>query len=46
MTLVDAADGDAAMANEKLAPYWEAWAAENGPEYEAALALVRDAIGK
>lgn len=46
MTLVDAASGDADMAREKLAPFWEAWAAENGPEYEEALKLVRDAIGK
>ncbi len=46
MTLVDAAEGDADMAREKLAPFWEAWAKENGPEYEAALKTVRDAIGK
>lgn len=46
MTLVDAADGDQAMAREKLAPYWEAWAEENGPEYVDALKTVRQAIGK
>ncbi len=46
MTLVDMADGDAADASAKLAPFWEAWAKENGPEYEAALATVREAIGK
>lgn len=46
MTLVAMADGDAAAANAKLAPFWEAWAKENGPEYEAALATVRAAIGK
>jgi TRAP-type C4-dicarboxylate transport system substrate-binding protein len=46
MTLVEAAEGDAAMANEKLAPFWESWAEENGPEYVEALATVRDAIGK
>jgi TRAP-type C4-dicarboxylate transport system substrate-binding protein len=46
MTIVAAADGDAAAASAKLAPYWEAWAKENGPEYEAALATVREAIGK
>jgi TRAP-type C4-dicarboxylate transport system substrate-binding protein len=46
MMLVDAASGDADMAREKLAPFWEAWAKENGPEYEDALKLVRDAIGK
>lgn len=46
MTLVSMADGDAAAANAKLAPFWEAWAKENGPEYEAALATVREAIGK
>lgn len=46
MTLVDMAEGDAADASAKLAPFWEAWAKENGPEYEAALATVREAIGK
>ena len=46
MTLVSMADGDAAMAQEKLAPFWESWAKENGPDYEAALKTVRDAIGK
>lgn len=46
MTLIDAAEGDAAMAGEKLAPFWEQWAEENGPEYVAALQTVRDAIGK
>ncbi|SHN16520.1 TRAP transporter substrate-binding protein DctP [Roseibium suaedae] len=46
MTLVDAADGDMAAAREKLAPFWEAWAKENGPEYEEALKTVRTAIGK
>ncbi len=46
MTIVAASEGDAAAASAKLAPYWEAWAKENGPEYEAALATVRAAIGK
>ena len=46
MTLVDAAEGDAEMAGEKLAPFWESWAEENGPEYVEALATVREAIGK
>lgn len=46
MTLVAMAAGDAAAANAKLAPFWETWAKENGPEYEAALKTVRDAIGK
>ncbi|MCB1971687.1 MAG: TRAP transporter substrate-binding protein DctP [Geminicoccaceae bacterium] len=46
MTLVDAAEGDADMAREKLAPFWESWAEENGPEYVEALATVRAAIGK
>lgn len=46
MTLVSMADGDAAKAHDKLAPFWESWAKENGPEYEAALKTVRDAIGK
>ena len=46
MTLVAPAPGDAKIAREKLAPFWAAWAKENGPEYEEALALVRNAIGK
>ncbi|SPF81759.1 TRAP transporter substrate-binding protein DctP [Pseudoprimorskyibacter insulae] len=46
MTLVAAADGDVAMATEKLAPFWQAWAEENGSAYVAALATVRAAIGK
>ncbi|MCB1398695.1 MAG: TRAP transporter substrate-binding protein DctP [Rhodobacteraceae bacterium] len=46
MTIVQAADGDADAARAKLTPFWEAWAKENGPEYEAALQAVREAIGK
>ncbi|MFS4436609.1 TRAP transporter substrate-binding protein DctP [Paracoccaceae bacterium GXU_MW_L88] len=46
MTITEAAEGDAEAAREKLAPFWESWASENGPEYEEALALVREAIGK
>lgn len=46
MKIVDLADGDLKIAREKLAPYWEAWAKENGPEYEEALKAVRSAIGK
>lgn len=46
MTLADAAEGDADMARAKLAPFWESWAEENGPEYVDALKVVRDAIGK
>ena len=46
MTLVAPAAGDAKMAREKLAPFWASWAKENGSEYEEALALVRNAIGK
>lgn len=46
MTIVQPAEGDAAIAREKLAPFWESWAAQNGPEYEDALARVREAIGK
>jgi len=46
MTIVEATKGDAAMARKKLAPFWEAWAKENGPEYEKALEQVRSAIGK
>lgn len=46
MNIVMPAAGDAAMAREKLKPYWSAWAKENGPEYEKALASVLSAIGK
>lgn len=46
MTITEAAEGDAATAREKLAPFWEAWASDNGQEYVDALALVRQAIGK
>jgi len=31
---------------EKLKPYWDSWAKENGPEYVAALQKVRAALGK
>lgn len=46
MTLREAADGGADMAREKLGPFWESWAEENGPEYVEPLAAVRAAIGK
>ncbi|KGJ05454.1 TRAP-type C4-dicarboxylate transport system, substrate-binding protein [Paracoccus halophilus] len=46
MTITEAAAGDADAAREKLAPFWEAWASDNGPEYVEALAAVREAIGK
>lgn len=46
MTIVEAAEGDAAIARERLAPFWESWANANGPEYVEALTLVREAIGK
>lgn len=46
MLLTSAASGDGAKAQKKLSPFWESWAKENGPEYEAALKLVREAIGK
>ena len=46
MTIVEPKAGDADMAREKLTPFWVEWAKENGPEYEKALALVREAIGK
>lgn len=46
MTLTDVTGGDTEIAREKLAPYWNTWAKENGPEYEVALKLVLEAIGK
>jgi len=46
MNIIMPATGDATMARKKLEPYWSAWAKENGPEYEKALASVLSAIGK
>ena len=46
MTITPMIEGETAAAREKLAPFWESWAKENGPEYEEALKLVRAAIGK
>lgn len=46
MKIAELADGDLAVAREELAPYWEAWAKESGPEYEEALKAIRTAIGK
>lgn len=46
MTIAASAEGDAVFAREKLVPFWKTWAKENGPEYEEALQVVRDAIGK
>lgn len=46
MTITEADPGDAAKARDRMAPFWEAWAKENGPDYEDALARVRNAIGK
>ena len=46
MTVVEPAANDAELARDKLAPFWESWAEENGPEYQQALARVRQAIGK
>ena len=40
------AEGDAERAGGQLAPFWEEWAEQNGPEYVTALQTVRDAIGK
>lgn len=46
MTIVEAAEEDTPKAREALAPFWEEWAAQNGAEYEQALADVRAALGK
>ncbi|MBP1852763.1 TRAP transporter substrate-binding protein DctP [Rhizobium halophytocola] len=46
MKITPLKDGDLAMAREKLTPFWETWAKENGPQYEEALKAVRAAIGK
>lgn len=46
MNITMAADGDADKARQLMRPYWSEWAKENGPEYEKALALVLQAIGK
>ncbi len=46
MTIVEANADEMANARETLAPFWEEWAKEAGPEYEEALNEVREAIGK
>ncbi|MCA0919260.1 TRAP transporter substrate-binding protein DctP [Pseudooceanicola nanhaiensis] len=46
MTITASNATEVAMATETLAPYWESWAEQNGPEYVEALKVVRDAIGK
>jgi len=46
MNIIMPTKGEATMAREKLKPYWTAWAKENGPEYEKALASILIAIGK
>lgn len=46
MTITMAAEGDAEKARDLLRPYWSQWAKENGPQYEEALTLVLEAIGK
>ncbi|QXO16606.1 MULTISPECIES: TRAP transporter substrate-binding protein DctP [Vibrio] len=46
MNITKAAQGDADKARQRMRPYWSEWAKENGPEYEKALALVLQAIGK
>ena len=46
MKIIQPAAGDAKAARQKLAPYWDQWAKDNGPEYVKALAAVRKAIGK
>uniref|UniRef100_UPI003B528BCC TRAP transporter substrate-binding protein n=1 Tax=Roseovarius indicus TaxID=540747 RepID=UPI003B528BCC len=46
MTVTVPSDEELARASEKLAPYWEEWAENLGPDAVEALSKVRDAIGR
>ena len=46
MKIIQPKASDEKAAMEKMKPYWEKWAKENGPEYVKALDIVRKAIGK
>ena len=46
MTIVEASDAEIVKAQEALAPFWQEWASEAGPEHEQALQDVLTALGK
>ena len=46
MTITDAAPEDVARYEAEWAGYWDSWAADGGPDVVAALAAVREALGK
>lgn len=46
LTVTDAAPDDIKRYEGEFVPYWEEWAAGAGPDGEAALAQIRDALGK
>ncbi|WP_289078250.1 TRAP transporter substrate-binding protein DctP [uncultured Thalassospira sp.] len=46
MTIGEVNETELPAAREKMAAYWEEWAADKGPEYVKALATVREAVGK
>ncbi|TMU23152.1 ABC transporter substrate-binding protein [Halomonas sp. ATBC28] len=46
MTIVEASDAEIIKAQEALAPFWQEWASEAGPEHEQALQDVLTALGK
>lgn len=46
MTIVEPTPEEIALATEKMKPYWEAWAKQQGTEAQEALAALRKAIGR
>ena len=46
MTIVDADPEDVKRYESEWAGYWDEWAKDGGPEVEAAVADVREALGK
>ncbi|MCF8482652.1 MAG: TRAP transporter substrate-binding protein DctP [Rhodospirillum sp.] len=46
MTITEVDQSELPAAREKMAAYWEEWAADKGPDYVEALATVRQALGK
>ena len=43
---LDADPAEIASAREAIAPFWETWAEDAGPDHVEALAAVRQALGK
>ncbi|QPP50620.1 MULTISPECIES: TRAP transporter substrate-binding protein DctP [unclassified Halomonas] len=46
MTIIEPSDEDIAKAQDALAPFWQEWASDAGPEHEQALQDVLTALGK